>query len=55
MYIYLEFPIKITGNKVRPLIKIRIRLLNRFCLNLSNIEYVCKEEEIKFRNNIPMS
>ena len=31
-----------------------MRLLNRFCLNLSNIEYLYKAEETNiFRNNIP--
>ena len=31
-----------------------MRLLNRFCLNLSNIDYLFKEEETNiFRNKVP--
>ena len=47
-------PKKITGNMDPIVIKTRMRLLNRFCLNLSNIEYLYKAEETNiFRNNIP--
>lgn len=47
-------PKKITGNLDPSMIKTRMRLLNRFCLNLSNIEYLYKAEETNiFRNNIP--
>ena len=47
-------PKKITGNTDPNMIKTRMRLLNRFCLNLSNIEYLYKAEETNiFRNNIP--
>ena len=47
-------PKKITGNQDPNVIKTRMRLLNRFCLNLSNIEYLYKAEETNiFRNNIP--
>ena len=47
-------PKKITGNLDPSVIKTRMRLLNRFCLNLSNIEYLYKSEEAGFfRNNIP--
>ena len=47
-------PKKITGNQDPTVIKTRMRLLNRFCLNLSNIEYLYKAEETNiFRNNIP--
>ena len=47
-------PKKITGNQDPSNIKTRMRLLNRFCLNLSNIEYLYKAEETNiFRNNIP--
>ena len=47
-------PKKITGNLDPILIKTRMRLLNRFCLNLSNIEYLYKAEEANiFRSNIP--
>ena len=36
------------------MIKTRMRLLNRFLLNLSNIDYLYKSEESSiFRNNIP--
>ena len=46
-------PKKITGNLDPIVIKTRMRLLNRFCLNLSNIEYLYKAEETNiFRNNI---
>ena len=45
---------KMEGNQDLSLIKSRMRLLNRFCLNLSNIEYFYKTEETNiFRNNIP--
>ena len=47
-------PKKITGNLDPNLIKTRMRLLNRFCLNLSNIDYLYRAEETNiFRNNIP--
>ena len=47
-------PKKITGNLDPNLIKTRMRLLNRFCLNISNIEYLYKAEETNiFKNNIP--
>ena len=47
-------PKKITGNLDPNMIKTRMRLLNRFCLNLSNIEYLYKAEETNiFRNSIP--
>ena len=47
-------PKKITGNMDPAMIKTRMRLLNRFCLNLSDIEYLYKAEETNiFRNNIP--
>ena len=47
-------PKKITGNLDPAVIKTRMRLLNRFCLNLSNIDYLYKAEETNiFRNNIP--
>ena len=47
-------PKKITGNTDPSVIKTRMRLLNRFCLNLSNIEYLYKAEETNiFRNNVP--
>ena len=47
-------PKKITGNMDPSVIRTRMRLLNRFCLNLSNIEYLYKAEETNiFRNNIP--
>ena len=38
-------PKKITGNQDPSMIKTRMRLLNRFCLNLSNIDYLYKAEE----------
>ena len=47
-------PKKITGNLDPLLVQTRMRLLNRFCLNLSNIEYLYKSEETNiFKNNIP--
>ena len=47
-------PKKITGNTDAKTIKERLRLLNRFCLNISNIEYLYKAEETNiFRNNVP--
>ena len=47
-------PKKITGNTDPAMIKTRMRLLNRFCLNLSNIEYLYRSEETNiFKNNIP--
>ena len=47
-------PKKITGNMDPSNIKTRMRLLNRFCLNLSNIEYLYKSEETNiFKNNVP--
>ena len=47
-------PKKITGNLDPNLIKTRMRLLNRFCLNISNMEYLYKAEETNiFKNNIP--
>lgn len=47
-------PKKVIGNMDPSVIKTRMRLLNRFCLNLSNIEYLYKSEEANiFRNNIP--
>ena len=47
-------PKKITGNQDPNMIKTRMRLLNRFCLNLSNIDYLYKAEETTiFKNNIP--
>ena len=47
-------PKKITGNLDPTMIKTRMRLLNRFCLNLSNNEYLYKAEETNiFRSNIP--
>jgi hypothetical protein len=46
-------PKKITGNMDPSNIKTRMRLLNRFCLNLSNIEYLYKAEETTlFRTNV---
>ena len=54
IYIPRVPPKKITGNLDPIVIKTRMRLLNRFCLNLSNIEYLYKAEETNiFRNNIP--
>ena len=47
-------PKKITGSTDPSVIKTRMRLLNRFLLNLSNIEYLYKAEETNiFRNNVP--
>ena len=47
-------PKKITGNQDPSVIKTRMRLLNRFCLNLSNIEYLYKSEETNiFKSNNP--
>jgi hypothetical protein len=47
-------PKKITGNTDPNMIKTRMRLLNRFCLNLSNIEYLYKSEETNiFKTNVP--
>ena len=47
-------PKKITGNLDPVMIKTRMRLLNRFCLNLSNIDYLYRSEETNiFRNDIP--
>ncbi len=47
-------PKQIIGNTDPSVIKTRMRLLNRFCLNLSNIEYLYKAEETNiFRNNVP--
>ncbi|MCQ2821646.1 MAG: hypothetical protein MJ252_30680 [archaeon] len=47
-------PKKITGNMDPKMIKTRMRLLNRFCLNLSNINYLYNAEETSlFRNNVP--
>ena len=54
VYIPRVPPKKITGNMDPTNIKTRMRLLNRFCLNISNIDYLYKAEETKiFRNNIP--
>ena len=47
-------PKKITGNQDPNVIKTRMRLLNRFCLNLSNIDYLYKSEEANiFKSNVP--
>ena len=47
-------PKKITGNQDPNVIKTRMRLLNRFCLNLSNIDYLYKSEETNtFKSNVP--
>jgi hypothetical protein len=47
-------PKKVTGNTDPNLIKTRMRLLNRFCLNLSNIDYLYKSDEANiFRSNVP--
>ena len=47
-------PKKITGNMEPKIIKTRMRLLNRFCLNISNIDYLYRAEETNiFKNNIP--
>jgi hypothetical protein len=54
IYIPRVPPKKITGNLDPNMIKSRMRLLNRFCLNLSNIGYLYNAEETNiFRNNIP--
>ena len=54
VYIPRVPPKKITGNMNPTIIKTRMRLLNRFCLNISNIDYLYKAEETKiFRNNVP--
>ena len=54
IYIPRVPPKKIIGNMNPDMIKTRMRLLNRFLLNLSNIEYLYKSEESSiFRNNIP--
>ena len=54
IYIPRVPPKKITGNMDPSVIRTRMRLLNRFCLHLSNIEYLYKAEETNiFRNNIP--
>ena len=47
-------PKKITKNTSRKMIKRRMRLLNRFCLNLSNIDYLysCDETSL-FKGNTP--
>ena len=43
---------KITKNTSRKMIKTRMRLLNRFCLNLSNIDYLYSSDETAlFRGN----
>ena len=47
-------PKKMTGNMEPRIIKTRMRLLNRFCLNISNIDYLYRAEETNiFKNNIP--
>ena len=47
-------PKKITGNTDPNIIKTRMRLLNKFCLNISNIEYLYKADETNiFRSNVP--
>ena len=50
-----RIPPKKIGNSTDPkLVKTRMRLLNRFCLNLSNIDYLYRAEETNiFKNNIP--
>ena len=49
-----RIPPKKFSNTDPSLIKTRMRLLNRFLLNLSNIEYLYKAEETNiFRNNVP--
>ena len=46
-------PKKLIGNMDPFVIKTRLRLLNRFCLNLSNIKYLYESEESNiFRKNI---
>lgn len=45
-------PKQITGNMDRKNIKTRMRLLNRFCLNLSSIDYLYNSEEAEiFKKN----
>ena len=47
-------PKKIKGNLDPSIIKMRMRLLNKFCLNISNISYLYKSEETTiFRSNVP--
>lgn len=47
-------PKKITGNMDKKTIKTRMRLLNRFCLNLSNINYLYTSEETTiFKDKVP--
>ena len=54
IYIPRVPPKKIIGNMNPDMIKTRMRLLNRFLLNLSNIGYLYQSEESSiFRNNIP--
>ena len=54
VYIPSVPPKKITGNMDPAIIKTRMRLLNKFCLDISNIDYLYKAEETKiFRNNVP--
>lgn len=54
-YLHSQNPSKkVTGNTDPNLIKTRMRLLNRFCLNLSNIDYLYKSDEANiFRSNVP--
>ncbi len=47
-------PKKLTNNKSRKMIKNRMRLLNRFCLNLSNTDYLYSSDETSlFKGNTP--
>ena len=47
-------PKKMTKNYSRKMIKRRMRLLNRFCLNLSNIDYLYSSDETSlFKGNTP--
>ena len=47
-------PKKLTKNTKRKMIKNRMRLLNRFCLNLSNIDYLYSSDETSlFKGNTP--
>ena len=47
-------PKKLTKNYSRKMIKNRMRLLNRFCLNLSNIDYLYSSDETSlFKGNTP--
>ena len=47
-------PKKMTKNTSRKMIKRRMRLLNRFCLNLSNIDYLYSSDETSlFKGNTP--